>query len=101
MPTRSTTPRDSLLVLSFELTVAEKVHHPFSHIPAVHDERVRCGDYDEVCCPFGPGPVNGDLAVVFADQRTFGSLAIDPLQGPRDGLAVTPAPRYGCAKKLV
>jgi|TARA_B100000614_G_scaffold252626_1_gene265532 formamidopyrimidine-DNA glycosylase len=32
-------------------------------------------------------PNHGDLAVVFADQRTFGSLAIDPLQGTRDGLA--------------
>ncbi len=32
-------------------------------------------------------PDHGDLAVVFADQRTFGSLAIDPLQATPDGLA--------------
>lgn len=32
-------------------------------------------------------PDHGDLAVVFADQRTFGSLAIDPLQDTPDGLA--------------
>lgn len=32
-------------------------------------------------------PEHGDLAVVFADQRTFGSLAIDPLRLTPDGLA--------------
>lgn len=32
-------------------------------------------------------PDHGDLAVVFADQRTFGSLAIDPLEATPDGLA--------------
>lgn len=31
-------------------------------------------------------PEHGDLAVVFADQRTFGSLAIDPLVPTADGL---------------
>ncbi|MFS0867275.1 bifunctional DNA-formamidopyrimidine glycosylase/DNA-(apurinic or apyrimidinic site) lyase [Microbacterium sp. 179-B 1A2 NHS] len=30
-------------------------------------------------------PAHGDLAVVFADQRTFGSLAIDPLLPTPDG----------------
>ncbi|WP_438352734.1 bifunctional DNA-formamidopyrimidine glycosylase/DNA-(apurinic or apyrimidinic site) lyase [Microbacterium sp. CJ88] len=30
-------------------------------------------------------PVHGELAVVFADQRTFGSLAIDPLVATPDG----------------
>lgn len=30
-------------------------------------------------------PVHGELAVVFADQRTFGSLAIDALVPTRDG----------------
>lgn len=30
-------------------------------------------------------PVHGEIAVVFADQRTFGSLAIDPLVATRDG----------------
>lgn len=30
-------------------------------------------------------PVHGELAVVFADQRTFGSLAIDPLVPTPDG----------------
>ncbi|GAA1913876.1 bifunctional DNA-formamidopyrimidine glycosylase/DNA-(apurinic or apyrimidinic site) lyase [Microbacterium aoyamense] len=32
-------------------------------------------------------PVHGDLAVVFADQRTFGSLAIDPLVQTMDAAA--------------
>ncbi len=32
-------------------------------------------------------PVHGELAVVFADQRTFGSLAIDPLVATADGRA--------------
>jgi len=32
-------------------------------------------------------PVHGELAVVFADQRTFGSLAIDPLVPTPDGAA--------------
>jgi len=32
-------------------------------------------------------PVHGELAVVFADQRTFGSLAIDPLVPTLDGAA--------------
>lgn len=31
-------------------------------------------------------PVHGAIAVVFADQRTFGSLAIDPLVTTADGL---------------
>ena len=31
-------------------------------------------------------PVHGELAVVFADQRTFGSLALDPLRPTPDGL---------------
>ncbi|TQK19798.1 DNA-(apurinic or apyrimidinic site) lyase [Microbacterium sp. SLBN-154] len=30
-------------------------------------------------------PVHGELAVVFADQRTFGSLAVDPLLPTADG----------------
>ncbi|MFV0373032.1 bifunctional DNA-formamidopyrimidine glycosylase/DNA-(apurinic or apyrimidinic site) lyase [Microbacterium sp.] len=30
-------------------------------------------------------PVHGELAVVFADQRTFGSLAVDPLVATADG----------------
>jgi formamidopyrimidine-DNA glycosylase len=30
-------------------------------------------------------PVHGELAIVFADQRTFGSLAIDELVATRDG----------------
>ena len=32
-------------------------------------------------------PAHGELAVVFADQRTFGSLAIDPLELTTDGAA--------------
>jgi formamidopyrimidine-DNA glycosylase len=32
-------------------------------------------------------PLHGDLAVVFADQRTFGSLAIDGLEATPDGAA--------------
>lgn len=32
-------------------------------------------------------PVHGELALVFADQRTFGSLAIDPLEPTPDGAA--------------
>lgn len=32
-------------------------------------------------------PDHGDLSVVFADQRTFGSLAVDPLQPTPDGAA--------------
>ncbi len=32
-------------------------------------------------------PDHGELAVVFADQRTFGSLAIDPLEPTPDGAA--------------
>ncbi|GAA2990844.1 formamidopyrimidine-DNA glycosylase [Microbacterium terrae] len=32
-------------------------------------------------------PVHGELAVVFADQRTFGSLALDDLQPTHDGAA--------------
>lgn len=32
-------------------------------------------------------PIHGELAVVFADQRTFGSLAIDPLVPTVDGAA--------------
>ncbi len=32
-------------------------------------------------------PAHGELAVVFADQRTFGSLAIDPLVPTSDGAA--------------
>lgn len=31
-------------------------------------------------------PVHGELCVVFADQRTFGSLAVDPLLPTTDGL---------------
>lgn len=30
-------------------------------------------------------PVHGDLALLFVDQRTFGSLAVDPLQPTLDG----------------
>lgn len=32
-------------------------------------------------------PAHGELAVIFADQRTFGSLAIDPLVDTPDGAA--------------
>ena len=32
-------------------------------------------------------PLHGELAIVFADQRTFGSLAIDPLVPTGDGAA--------------
>ena len=32
-------------------------------------------------------PTHGDLAVVFADQRTFGSLALDSLEATPDGAA--------------
>ncbi|MGO1770877.1 MAG: DNA-formamidopyrimidine glycosylase family protein, partial [Microbacterium sp.] len=32
-------------------------------------------------------PEHGELAIVFADQRTFGSLAIDPLVPTADGAA--------------
>ncbi|MEV7691921.1 bifunctional DNA-formamidopyrimidine glycosylase/DNA-(apurinic or apyrimidinic site) lyase [Microbacterium sp. NPDC089189] len=42
-------------------------------------------------------PAHGDLAVVFADQRTFGSLAIDPLVPTPDGAAGG----YGTALPLV
>ncbi|MFJ6652183.1 bifunctional DNA-formamidopyrimidine glycosylase/DNA-(apurinic or apyrimidinic site) lyase [Microbacterium sp. NPDC091313] len=44
--------------------------------PVERHERVRI-DLDH--------PVHGELALVFADQRTFGSLAIDPLDPTPDG----------------
>lgn len=44
--------------------------------PAERHERVRLGIEH---------PDHGELAVVFADQRTFGSLAIDPLIPTSDG----------------
>lgn len=42
-------------------------------------------------------PEHGDLAVVFADQRTFGSLAIVPLQATEDGMPAG----YGSASTLL
>lgn len=47
-----------------------------SGAPAERHERVRLDLHH---------PRHGDLAVVFADQRTFGSLAIDPLVETADG----------------
>lgn len=44
--------------------------------PAERHERVRVGIEH---------PVHGELAVVFADQRTFGSLAVDTLEPSADG----------------
>ncbi|RLK49363.1 bifunctional DNA-formamidopyrimidine glycosylase/DNA-(apurinic or apyrimidinic site) lyase [Microbacterium telephonicum] len=46
--------------------------------PAERHERIRL-DIDH--------PVHGELAVVFADQRTFGSLAVDALAPTADGAA--------------
>ncbi len=45
-------------------TVAEKMYHVFSHIPAIHDEGVARGDDQEVCRAFDLGPINADLAVI-------------------------------------
>jgi hypothetical protein len=66
-----------LQVPSAEPTVPEKAHDLFSHIPAVHDERVGYGDHHEVCCPLEPGPVNADFTIVWPWNKPRAQRAAD------------------------